>query len=308
MNRLYLDIGYGYTKSITNNRPEHAVSFPSALAKVGGLVGQEKNKRAILQMAEREYYFGTDALRFSRMPIVTRDRNRPDFFLRFLVLGCLSEHKLISGKIEVLTALPVEWVQDAQELKDVLLYDYHGRRLDTKFSCDVVVENVRVFPQPMATFFYWASMSQSMWDDGHVTLIVDIGTGTYNLAVVESGRWVDDMSTSQPHGMGEVVDRALSIQESQAGARDRLHIARNRLWNDDEEMLRHAERPAAVLGAEINQAIASTISNTRVDEIILSGGGTKFVEKHIREQYGDKFPILKSADPQLNVVRGLATI
>jgi hypothetical protein len=210
-------------------------------------------------------------------------------------------------------ALPVEWLSDADKYRSVLQGRHIGQRLDQGSKrIDVMVKGigdeidksgVYVYPQPVASFIYHANGHIELWNDWSTTLIVDVGTGTFNLAMFVGGTWIDEYATSVPHGMGLVLEYALQNQEQDVSRRDMVGIARAKLWARDRTMMAYARQPIEQLSDEILQNIADIAGNTTLTRVILTGGGAKYVQPAIRDKFGEL--VLMSSEPAMDNVRGL---
>lgn len=288
MNNTFVlyDCGYGYGKMIGLDRPGKIygpVTAPSAYARTGRIL-TEKDQRDrprlhIPALGDTAFYWG-DHVRYSRDPVFSRARERPHEMLRVLFCGLLSELK-ITGPVAVYTALPVEWLADADHIRAALTGRHQAERMDTGRLVDVSVSEVVVFPQPQCSFFQRADTDGSLWEDTVNTLIVDVGTGTANVSFVAGGSWIDERARSVAFGMGHVLEQALQAQEQALGGRDLLLVARAKLWEGDAQMIDWATPAIEQLAQKINEAIADVRGDALVSVTILTGGGGRFVEAYL---------------------------
>jgi len=308
------DIGYGYTKATSIIDGETlTVAFPSAYAQVARQL-HDGSKRKRIHTWDNDWYFGKDALIYSKSPITSRDRNRPQEMIEILFLGLLSELGIYHGEIELHTALPVEWLGDADTLRGLLTGRHIGQRLDQNDKrIDVTVgrplgnererSGVFFYPQPLASFLSRAAHDDTLWEDWSTVLIVDVGTGTFNECLIVAGEWIDERATSKPHGLGVVLEAALQDQEAQTGRRDLLHIARGKLWARNRELLDLAQPHIDALAEDVIQAAADIAENISLQMVILTGGGAHFIQSHVRARFGDIVSV--SQYPELDNVKGL---
>jgi len=311
------DIGYGYTKALSCHAETRHVAdtviFASAYAQVAR---QQYNgaKRKRLHVWDQDWYYGEDALKFSKSPITSRDRDRPKEMLEILLLGALSELGIYSGTVELHTALPVEWLPDAAKLRGLLTGRHIGKRLDQgEKRVDVLVQRaigdeiersgVFFYPQPFATFLSRAAHNSDLWEDWATVLVIDVGTGTFNECLIIGGEWIDERATSKPHGMGVVLEAALQDQEARDGRRDLLTIARSKLWTRQREMIDLAQPHVDALAEDVLQTAADIAGNIALTEVILTGGGAHFIQSHIRSRFGNIVSV--SQYPELDNVQGL---
>lgn len=314
---LSADIGYGYTKAMCHcpetGATTPAISFASAYASVARVLHNGHDRKR-LRCWEQDWYFGEDALKFSKSPITSRDRERPKEMIKVLFLGILSELGIYHGTVELHTALPVEWLPDADKLRGLLTGRHIGLRLDQGDKrIDVTVERpigteqersgVIFYPQPVASFLSRAMNDANLWEDWATVLVIDVGTGTFNICLIVGGEWIDERAMSKPHGMGVVLEAALQDQEARQGRRDLLTIARSKLWTQQREMLDLARPHIDALAEDVLQAVADIAGNIALTQIILTGGGAHFIQSHVRARFGAIVHV--SEFPELDNVRGL---
>ena len=310
---VVLDLGYGYTKLAALNSDGlivGPVACPSAYARAGRITTERAQKeRARIALEHQTYYWG-EHVRFSRDPIYSRERKRPPDMLRVLLLGLLSETE-IQGPVRVLTGLPVEWLADADRVREALRGEHLGRREDlvaqgenARAHTIVDVQAIEVFPQPQCAFFKHAAEDESLWQDWVTALIVDVGTGTVNVSFIDGGVWIDERARSIAHGMGHVLEQALQKQERLQGGRDSLLTARAKLWAGDAEITEYARDPIAQLAGHISGLIGDVVGDALVTGSILCGGGARFVAPHLT------LPgkLLQSEAPEFDNVYGLLEI
>jgi len=309
-----IDMGYGYTKAVTlaGNRERIAI-FPSAYGPVARVL-HDGQRRGRLEVGKEAFYFGEDALKFSRAPVTSRDRERPAEMLEVLLLAAFSGLEIYDGEVELHTALPVEWLGDADRLRGVLSGRHVGYRLDQghkkinvcvsrPLGDDRERSGVSFYPQPLATFLSWATHDPGLWEEWATVLVIDVGTGTYNECLIVGGDWIDERATSKPLGMGTVLEAALQDQEAQTGRRDLLHIARAKLWAREVGMMALAQPHIDALADDVLQTAADVVGNISLSLVILTGGGAHFVQQAVRSRFPDLVVI--SSRPELDNVRGL---
>ena len=309
---IAVDMGYGFTKGLRVSRPEPAI-LASAYAQVGRQL-HDGAKRQRLHVWDEDWYFGDDALKYAHSPITSRDRNRPKEMLEVLLVGLLSELGVYEGKLELHMALPVEWLPDADKLRGLFTGRHIGRRLDQgNKRVDVYVgrdtgseierSGVFFYPQPFATFLSRASTDESLWHNWATVLVIDVGTGTFNECLIVGGEWLDERATSKPHGMGEVLEKALQDQEAQTKSRDLLHIARSKLWTMESGMISLCKPHVEALAEDVLQTAADIAGNVSLSKVILTGGGAHYVQSQVRGRFQDLVDM--SGEPELDNVRGL---
>lgn len=303
-----LDIGYGATKAVMNER---IITFPS----VAGIARQIKFRAEELvvkypgdQIVDDvgKWFVGDLALAQTAEGELVRLRGRTAneatignaFRLR---MAKAAIGKLFAGTrtgdivhLKIVTGLPVDHMQNKTELIDTLL----GQHLIQTDSANFIasISEVMVMPQPYGTIY-----SQMLTPDGDINLyhnhrrtgVVDIGTYTIDLVLDDNAQYVDVESGSIEAGVFTAHQRIASMLEQEHNQKIPFRIIEETLrtgcfrasgevidYHDAVEdalaPLRHST--LAILGEKWQ-------SGTTVDVIHLSGGGASLVETVVTAAY-----------------------
>jgi plasmid segregation protein ParM len=223
-----VDIGYGYTKAISETRQ---VVFPSIIGRAERIRYEEDvecqqhlpNRSGLSILTEEGNHFvGELALLQSRVQWTLLDRSRvEDPSARLLFLASLCELTRNSPKkaseFRIVTGLPVKWYDD----KDKVVRQFQGKHMvrltrDHRSVQHLSVTDVLVVPQPFGSLF------DAILDDrGKIVAealassrigVIDIGTYTTDYVLVDRLRYIERGSGSISTGMAkayQLIGRSL---------------------------------------------------------------------------------------------------
>lgn len=303
-----LDIGYGVVKVVTD---EMAFCFPSVMGHAREIKFQQdmiQEKYAGDQIRDDggEWFVGDLALAQLPTGEVLRLRGRTAnektmgnaFRLR---LAKVAIGKLVPGvwgrdviHIRLATGLPVDFMRDAEELKESLC----GQHLIQTDSCEVIanITDVIVMPQPYGTCY-----SQILTPEGGINIhhtymrtgIVDVGTYTVDIALDDDGEFVDAESGSVEGGVYTAQERISTLLESNYREKMPYKII--------EQVLKTGMFSASGTPIDYRAEVEDTLSTLRsatlnllsekwqrgttIDVIYLSGGGAELVYEQVVEAY-----------------------
>lgn len=293
-----IDIGYGYTKAVSDNGeirfqsvtgPAVRIKFRDELHRNDGQGGNVYNLNG------RSFFVGNWALLQSPFTNVLRARERTDteHLLRLFIAAL---HKLgIADKVKIVTGLPVAWYDDHTRIEAELGKRHIFSVDDRRYAIEV--EAIYVIPQPIGSFFYL------MLDDSGKLVraelgrarvaVIDIGMYTTDYCLVDHLRYVERSSGSIAVGMGRVYDLVgdalrefydleLELHQIDRAVRENLFRV-----NGTELAIEYIAEPAI---KEVSERIIGKArelwGNARdVDRIILTGGGAIALRKRFTELY-----------------------
>jgi plasmid segregation protein ParM len=303
-----VDIGYGYTKAVGEDRQ---VVFPSVIGKAERIRYQNDLRRAHLPddlsgttliTEEGDRFVGELALLQSRVQWTLLDRSRvEDPSARLLFLAALSE--LAGGahatrEYSVVTGLPVNWYVDREKVVQQLAGRHVVRRVNGKQIVHrLTVADVLVVPQPFGSLFdaLLGPDGQIVDEDlAHGRLgVVDIGTYTTDYVLVDALRYVEKGSGTIATAMSKayaLIGRSLldsyglelRMHEVDQAVR-RGHVT---VYGERREIEWLVSPVLDALSTEI-LAQAGTLWGDGRDlaAILVTGGGAHVLGERIRDRY-----------------------
>jgi plasmid segregation protein ParM len=303
-----VDIGYGVTKALSPGRD--AAIFPSVAGHA------RKIKYHAEELAERypgdqvadevgSWFVGNLALSQLTPGELLRLRGRTadgdalgnEFRLRMLVaaLGKLfQDNSRGAVHIRLATGLPVDHMPSAAQLKAALTGTHRVKSDVADFVANVV--EVMVMPQP-----YGALYSQMLTERGAVnpchtatrTGVIDIGTYTTDLALDDSGEYIDALSGSIEMGISDAQERIGALLEAEYGEKQPYRAIENTLktgcFRARGENQDYREEVAEAL-KPLRSSVMNLIGErwkvgVGIDAIYVAGGGAPLLIDQIQAAY-----------------------
>jgi len=305
-----LDVGYGATKGVMPDRPPQIFSSVCGHARSLNFQADEIALRYPgdqLTDAEGQWYIGNLAqsqlthpgeLLHLRGRTADKDVLGNVFRLRMAkaalgkLLPGLSDGNVVHLCLS--TGLPVAHMDDAEELKAVLLGKHRIQTDLTDFVANVV--EVRVMPQPYGSIFAQTLTEAGEVNEGHSfprTAVCDVGTYTIDVAVDDDGEYIAAESGSTEAGVYTAQDYLRRVLEKNYRQFIPLSVI--------DEVLRtgcfRASGQVVDFRVEVQQALevlrSSTLgllndkwkAGTLIDVIYLSGGGAELVHEVVKAAY-----------------------
>lgn len=301
---LALDIGYGYTKATAGgvivNFPS-VIGLPEDIKYQGGVIGNgiavSTVQEISLELDGRQLFVGDLALTQSLDPWSPQGRERvASNEMIVLALAAMSELG-ISGKINLVTGLPVDWYRDRDKLITQLKGGHEIKRAGRKTAI-VYVDNVIVVPQPFGTI-YTRLLSNEAKMIGRGLLskrvgVIDIGMHTTdfvqanppNLQYIEAG------SNSIESAMASIYNQVIEAVKNEYQTTLSLHQADQVVRSGKITVFGKKYSIAPVLEPilqAVSQRIASATPQTwgsrarDIDELFMSGGGASSIGPYLTD-------------------------
>lgn len=301
---LALDIGYGYTKGTVGgaivNFPS-VIGLPEDIKYQGGVIGDGVAVSTIqdisLELNGRQLFVGDLALTQSRDPWSPQGRERVvSIEMIALALAAISELK-ISGQINLVTGLPVDWYPDKEKLINQLKGNHELKRAGRETAA-VFIDNVIVVPQPFGTIYTrLLSNEAKMIDRGLLRKrigIIDVGMHTTdfvqanppNLQYIEAG------SNSIESAMGSIYNQVIEAVKNEHQTTLSLHQADQVVRSGKITVFGKKYSIAPILEPilqAVSQRIASATPQTwgsrarDIDELFMSGGGASSIGPYLTD-------------------------
>ena len=245
-----------------------------------------------------------------------------------LLCAALGQAVENDATVRLVTGLPVDdWGSFAEPLKARLVGETLTFQLKGKAEQSVTIESVMVPSQPFGTLFSVMTNSDGYIQDNEYTTgfgaVADVGGHTTNVQTIDStdnmASSVDGMSASRPFGLLHALD----------GVRDRINATFTRLeftTHDVASALQHggtfnaggdAHSIWSYAASDLDAFTSNIVSfvndtiprSSRVDWLLLTGGGVLAVGGQLQERLGKSFGrVVLVDDPRWANVRGYLAI
>ncbi len=292
-----LDIGYGYTKIVTN---AGRWIFPTIVGRAEEIVFQSETLGGVseVQVVEHDgqrYFVGEAAERFSLITLDRRDREWvTSAQYQILARSSWMRAGLLDRPCSVVTGLPVEYYADRGSIIDL----FTGRRLD-----HIEAASVKVIPQPFGTLFDLILKDDGSVEDEALALktvgVIDVGYQTTDCILVDRLDYIESASGT-----------SLGISAASETVGREIQRRTTRSFLRRTEIEEATSNPIGSLAAPIVETLATHIEHFaktlwarrgEPDIVVLTGGGVLLVGPHLKE----KFAKVRIADePQLANARG----
>ncbi|MDX2137959.1 MAG: ParM/StbA family protein [Chloroflexota bacterium] len=301
-----IDIGYGVTKALTSDTQ---IAFPSVAGYAREIKFQSSeiaNKYPGDQVHDDEGHWFVGDLALSQLGageqrrLRGRTANEGELgnvfrarLARVAIGKLLPVHEDVVH-LRIATGLPVDHMRDADALK-VALGGQHVIHTDqANFIANVT--QVMVMPQPYGTIY-----SQRLTDQGSINKchtftrvgVVDVGTYTVDLALDDSGEYIDGESGSVESGVWTAQERIATAIERDYREKPALRVVEGvlrsgclRAAGETVDYSREVEEALAPLRSATMELIATKWKGgLNVDVIYVSGGGAELVIGDIKAYY-----------------------
>ena len=229
-----LDIGYGYTKAVSNTGiatlpsvigPAVTIKYHDDLAGNGRGLTLEANGKA--------WFVGQQARLQSPFTISPRARERDPEVVRLLALAAICQMHANGDTVRMVSGLPVEWYADRDKLVRTLT-GFHNFTANGQHQV-INIAGVLVVPQPFGSLFRALLSPAGVLTDpdglsGGRVAVLDIGMHTTDYALADALHYVEPRSGSIPVAMARVYELVrrgvterhsltLSLQDAEDAAR-----------------------------------------------------------------------------------------
>ena len=176
----------------------------------------------------------------------------------------------------------------------------------------IVVKRALVVPQPQGALYWSATQHASVASPKCKTLVMDVGSRTFDWLVTRGMRVVPNMSDSVARGVSDILRH---IADS-VGAKikedfrdlDAVDLALRsgrilRLYQQDHDLKKFEPAIHKIADQALNFVLARLDGPQDIEHIILVGGGAHLYAKAIKRRF-PKHKIIEVADPMYANVRG----
>lgn len=326
MEIIAIDIGFGFTKATNGNR---SLVFKSILGEAtdiqfkGAILGEGSPDENIqIELDGRSCFVGEMAERQSNVRSFTLDQSQ--FFGSFAKQLALSAAARMVGPympIGLVTGLPIGYYREYKdELVKILQGDHrvvltigNGKREEKVIK----VSNVKVIPQPFGTLFNLMLNAGGELGDKRYARekvgVIDVGFKTSDFTVSDKMRYSERGSRTTDTG----IARAYGVIASKLREKSNVNVELYRLHEAVERgmiKIRGTEYDLKGLTEQVFGQLATTIANEvdrlwtddwDIDTIVLTGGGSAVLAKHLKPLISGQVVIVDSAkDARLCNVQG----
>lgn len=321
MTVLGLDIGYGYTKGLTNQAralipsmvgPTEAIRFESDVI-------AENGAGIALQVNGRGFFVGEQAELQSASASQTLDVTRTGSIEQKALFYAVASElvRTTDQAVAVVTGLPVLDFDDRHKADlRAMLKGEHTVKRQGKHKRQFTVAGVYIIPQAMGSLFALVLDRRGKLVDGDLAGgrvgIIDAGTLTTNYILVDRLRYVETGSSSITTGMAEMLQRIAKDLKREHDLDWVLQLSKvDRAVRDRAVEVRGVRTNIAGIVNPYLEALADTIvSQARtlwgaaadLKAVVLTGGGSLELAPYIRQAYPHTRTV--GDDPQFANVTG----
>lgn len=310
-----IDIGYGYTKAVTDGCEVRfpSITGPAVRVQFSDSVLRSNGHGTVYRLDgdahSGEFFCGEWAQLQS--PFIdaprARERTGTDITERLFVAAL---HQLgADGEVSVVTGLPVQFYGDRTKIEFQMRRTHHFYAGEQRHT--VTVSQVYIMPQPVGALFYSIMNAEGRLINTDLAkgrlAVIDVGMYTTDYTLIDHLRYVEKGSGSIDVGMGRVYDLVGAQLRDKYGLSLGLHQV-------DQAIREHCFRVNGQtlsiddLAAPVVRDVMSRITNQArelwgnardIDRIILAGGGAILARGHI-----DYPHIMNIPDPDWANARG----
>lgn len=322
-NVVGVDVGYSNLKVVAGSDPRHTPvrGHGAWITPSGAGPAEYENERMLgesdavrVLVDGREYVAGIRHDQLSvKARVMAADYSRQDTY-RALVHAALLMTNL--DEIDLLvTGLPVKQWADAAE-RERLAQQLVGTHQVSR-SRTVKVNSANVIAQPMGGFMdlYWSKFGGD-WLNKAMVLVVDPGFYSLDWVLMREGEYAPAGSGTNQRSVKHLLDRVDAVLKSEFGGAyglSRLEKAvrdgTTAIWVNGKQvpLEPYLSKVCRELVPEALQDLKASLTHDgeamTVDRVVIVGGGARFFEPHLREQFGaDKVVICDN--PELANARG----
>ncbi len=316
-----IDIGYGYTKGLTDKKQVIIASMvgPAENIRYESDIIEANGRGIALSVGARSFFIGEQAelqsASVSQTLDVTRTGSIEQKALFYAVASTLVP--TTAEVVKVMTGLPVADFDERNRtaLRDMLNGEHTIIR-QGKHKRIFTVDNVYVVPQALGSLFAIVldrrgKLVDSDLAEGRVG-IIDVGTLTTNYVLVDRLRYVDVLSDSITTGMAEMLqkvardlkreyglDWGLKLGKVDKAVRQRSVEIKGDPVNISNSIAPHMESLADTI---ISKARSLWGEGLDLRAVVLTGGGSLELAPYVRRAYSHTRRV--SGDPQFANVTG----
>lgn len=298
--------GYGFTKAVYQKKQ---VVFPSVigspqqmtyhgdLIKNGAGLQSVDDIRMLTPAGTR--FVGQVALSQSSFVWNFQNRKRTETDMLPLLLGSACSELGVSGQINLVTGLPIQWYgRDKEILTEQLRGTHAVNRVGSKRQ-KIVVSEVVIVPEPLGTIYSLLlspngkvkTRRKKMTD--HRVAVIDIGMHTTNFGLVEGMQYNERSSLSVETGMSKVLGNVAKAVEERLFLPLNLHESDTALRAGQVRVQGKSRKIVSLVNPILQSvstellSVASEIwgDGTKLDEVIITGGGASPLGSYFYENF-----------------------
>ncbi len=301
---LALDIGYGFTKGTVGgaivNFPS-VIGLPEDIKYQGGAISDGVVASTVqdisLELNGQRLFVGDLAVAQSRDPWSPQGRERvTSIEMIALALATISELE-VSGKINLVTGLPVDWYPDRERLIEQLKGSHEIKRTGRETTV-VDINNVIVIPQPFGTLYTRLLSNEAKIIDRSLLSkrvgIIDVGMHTTDFIQANPPRlqYKETGSISIESAMSSIYNQVIEAIKNEYQTTLSLHEADQVVRSGKITVFGESHSIVSILEPilqAVSQRIASAKpqiwgSNARdIDELFCTGGGASSIGPYLTD-------------------------
>ena len=310
-----IDVGFGNTKYVTASAMGRVdcAHFPS----LAYLVHDEEPVES-MGGKRRTVQVPVDDLRYEVGPDVEfaadrfRSRQLHDGFTETAEYRAFTTAALHYMKVETVDLLVVGLPVSQFMAKRAALQKAMTGTFDAGRKRRIVVKRALVVPQPQGALYWYATQNASVASPKHKTLVMDVGSRTFDWLVTRGLRVVPNMSDSVTRGVSDIlrhiadaISARIKVDYRDLDAVDAaLRSGRVlRLFQQDHDLKKFEPAIRKIADQALNFVLAKLDGPEDLEHIILVGGGAYLYTKAVKRRF-PKHRISEVEDPIYANVRG----
>lgn len=310
-----IDVGFGNTKYVaaSANGQVECAHFPSQ-----AYFSQDEVPSEAMGGKRRTVQVPVDGLLYEVGPDVEfaadrfRSRQLHDGYTQTAEYRALATGALHFMKVETVDLLVVGLPVSHYTAKRAALQKAMSGTFQTSGKRRIVVKQTLVVPQPQGALYWCAQQNPAVRSPKFKTLVMDVGSRTFDWLVTRGMRVVPNMSDSVTRGVSDILRHIADsirarIKEDfrNLDAVDRAlrsgHILR--LNQTDHDLKKFDPAIRKIADEAIDVVLARLDDTQELEHIILVGGGAYLYSKAVKRRFPNH-KITEVADPMYANVRG----
>jgi plasmid segregation protein ParM len=321
LRNIGIDLGFGFVKTTDGNKD---YIFPSVVGAGIALTYRselttyiDSIQNLMVTIDGKDYFVGELAIRQSE--IVSRslsENHAQEKNTKVLLLTALALYvQDVSEEFNIITGLPPSYYLTNKDILADLITGTHVITINIDgINCEkrIIVNNVKIIPQPMGTLFYKLFDEKGVVIDKELSRskvgIIDVGFRTTDFTVVDKLEYIDKLSCSTPTGMvnaygliAEYLRNQFRVYKENYELEEIVQKGQIKVAGKVHSLELVKKDVFEQVSAKILTEMNSIWDIRDLDVILLSGGGGKMLADYLLPELGTANLV---TEPQVANVNG----
>ena len=310
-----IDVGFGHTKYVTASTEGRVdcAHFPSL-----AFFGHAEESPDSMGGKRRTIQVPVDGLFYEMGPDVElaadryRSRQLHDGYTQTAEYRAFTIGALCFMKVETVDLLVVGLPVAHYLAKRAALQKAMAGTFDIGRRRKIVVKRVLVVPQPQGALFWYATQTGQMEATQRKTLVMDVGSRTFDWLVTQGMRVVPKMSDSVNRGVSDIlrhIAHAIGVEIKEVYRKlDAIDAALRsgrilRLYQEDHDLKKFEPFIRKISDQALTSVLEKLDGTEDLENIVLVGGGAYLYAKAVKRRF-PKHKIIEVGEPMYANVRG----